>query len=271
MPTWELVLFAAGASMLGTLGGLGGAVILVPALIFGGLSAKEAAPLGLVSVVSASIAAAPLQLKGMNVNHRLGTTVELSASTGAVLGALVAGSLSNSLLVGILIGAATLGALANLRPHAAGRFSPADTSEPLGERIGTLAGVCKTDEGIVSYTPRRLTGGILVTSASGFIAGTTGVSGGFIKTAAATEIMGVPTKVAAATTTFSVAITAASALLVKVLQGNVNATQSAAVIVGALGGGALGALIQHRAPDAMIRKILSGLLLMVAVLLTTKL
>ena len=44
---------------IGTIGGLGGAIRLVPVLVLSGMEAKYAAPLGLVSVAAGSLAAAP--------------------------------------------------------------------------------------------------------------------------------------------------------------------------------------------------------------------
>ena len=65
---------------IGTLGGLGGAILLVPILVLSGMEAKFAAPLGLVSVAAGSLAAAPQQLRARVVNHRLGVATEIVAS-----------------------------------------------------------------------------------------------------------------------------------------------------------------------------------------------
>jgi uncharacterized membrane protein YfcA len=65
-------LMALVAAAIGASGGLGGAVILVPALVVAGLPASEAVPLGLVSVVAGSVAAGAQQLGERTANHRLG-------------------------------------------------------------------------------------------------------------------------------------------------------------------------------------------------------
>jgi uncharacterized membrane protein YfcA len=54
---------------------------------------------------------------------------------------------------------------------------------------------------------------------AGMVAGTAGASGGFIKTPVTSELMHVPTRVAAATTTSTIGITASAALAVFALQG----------------------------------------------------
>lgn len=79
---------------------------------------------------------------------------------------------------------------------------------------------------------------------AGLIAGTAGTSGGFVKTPATSELMHVPTKVAAATTTFTIGVTAASALAVFAVQGRIDTRASSAVIVGSLAGAVAGARLQ---------------------------
>jgi uncharacterized membrane protein YfcA len=60
--TLDYVGLAFAAASVGALGGLGGAVLLVPALVLTGTSALAAAPLGLVCVAAGSIAAGSQQL-----------------------------------------------------------------------------------------------------------------------------------------------------------------------------------------------------------------
>ncbi|HAP75747.1 MAG TPA: sulfite exporter TauE/SafE family protein, partial [Acidimicrobiaceae bacterium] len=49
---WGELVLAFVTSAVGALGGLGGAVLLVPALVLTGMSPRAAAPLGLVSVAA---------------------------------------------------------------------------------------------------------------------------------------------------------------------------------------------------------------------------
>jgi uncharacterized membrane protein YfcA len=107
-------------------------------------------------------------------------------------------------------------------------------------------------------------------SVAGFIAGTAGASGGFIKTPATSEVMGVPTKVAAATTTFTVGITSSAALVVFAAQGRIDASASALVIAGSLVGGQLGAGLQASLSPVTVRRTLSVLLVIVALVLVVQ-
>jgi uncharacterized protein len=259
------------AAAVGALGGLGGAVLLVPALVLTGMPASEAAPLGLLTVAAGSIAAAPRQLAERTVNHRLGITTELAASSGAVVGALVSGLVSDALLTYLLATVAFLAALAGgRRKGLRNPPDPACEASDVGERVGSLAGAYPLGDGVVPYRTRRLGASLGFMGGAGFIAGTAGVSGGFIKTPATTELMHVPMKVAASTTTFTVGITSSAALLVFALQGRIDVDASGLVVVGSLVGGQLGAALQSSLSPSRTRRVLSVVLAAVAVVLVVR-
>lgn len=259
------------AATVGVLGGLGGAVLLVPTLVVIGVSPAEAAPLGLVTVAAGSIAAAPRQLAERSVNHRIGLTTELASSSGAVVGAIAAGLVSDRVLTLSLAAVAVAAAFAGgRRTGLRNRPDPSLGADDVGERVGSLAGVYPLETGYVPYSGRRLPATMSLMGVSGVIAGVAGVSGGFIKTPALTEVMWIPTKVAAATTTFTVGITAATALSVFAVQGRIDASAATFVIAGSLVGGTIGAHVQGRLSPSTIRRVLSVLLVVVAVVLVSR-
>ncbi|MGD2059343.1 MAG: TSUP family transporter [Acidimicrobiia bacterium] len=263
-----LVGLAAATAGIGTLGGLGGAVILVPALVLAGWSPAVAAPLGLVSVAAGSVAAGARQLSERSVNHRIGVTTELAATTGAVAGALMADRFSDDFLVYLLASVALAAAfMGGRRKGLRNPPRPELGADDVGERVGSLAGAYPVHGGVASYETRRLPLGLALMSVAGLVAGTTGASGGFIKTPATSEIMHVPTKVAASTTTFTIGITASAALVVFALEGRLDAQQSAAVVFGSLAGGMLGAVVQSRLHPALVRRVLSVVLVIIAIVL----
>lgn len=267
--TWALVVLAAVTAGIGSLGGIGGAVLLVPALVLLGVDPVDAAPLGVLTVAAGSLAAAPRQLEEGLVHHRLGITLEVAASAGAIAGALLAEAVSAELLsraLGVVaIGAAIAGGrrsgMRNLPNSIFGE-------EPAGEWPGTLAGAYELDDGsMVPYQARRLPLGLGAMTGAGLVSGLAGVGGGFIKTPAMSEIMHVPVKVAAATSTFTVGITAATSLIVFAAQGRIDATAGAAAVVGGLGGGWAGAHVQGRIPPAKVRSVLSVVLVLIGLTL----
>ncbi len=223
----------------------------------------------MLTVASGSLAAAPQQLQEGLVHHRLGITLEIAASGGAILGALAADAISAVLLSRVLGVVAVVAALAGGRRK--GMRNPPDplfSEEPPGEWPGTLAGAYQLDDGaVVPYQARRLPLGLGAMGVAGLVSGLAGVGGGFIKTPAMSELMHVPVKVAAATSTFTVGITAATSLLVFAAQGRIDASAGAAVVVGGLAGGWVGAQVQGRVPPARVRAVLSVVPVAIGVML----
>jgi uncharacterized membrane protein YfcA len=105
---------------------------------------------------------------------------------------------------------------------------------------------------------------------AGLVSGLAGVGGGFIKTPTMSEVMHVPVKVAAATSTFTTGLTAATGLVVFAAQGRIDVVDGAAIVLGGLIGGTAGVAVQARLPPERIRAVLCVLLLAIgAVLLVT--
>jgi uncharacterized protein len=84
------------------------------------------------------------------------------------------------------------------------------------------------------------------------------------------ELMGVPVKVAAATSTFTVGITASAALIVFAGQGRIDYQAGAAVVVGGVVGGALGANVHDRLQPQQVRRTLIVLLFAIGIVLLVR-
>lgn len=264
-----LAALALGTATIGALGGIGGAVLLVPLLVLLGVEPEVAAPLGLLTVATGSLAAAPAQLNSGLVHQRLGVLIEVTASAGALVGALVAEQVPAEVLAVVLALTAIAAGVAGLRQR--GLRNPPQAlfvAEVPGEWPGTLGGAYRLDdEHVVPYRARRVPLGLGGMTLAGVLSGISGVGGGFIKTPLLSDVMRVPVKVAAATSTFSVGITASTALLVFAGQGRLDAEGGAAVVTGALFGGLLGARIQAPLPPAVARRIVATLLIVVGLVL----
>jgi uncharacterized membrane protein YfcA len=232
---------------------------------------SQAAPLGLVSVVTASSAAARRQMNEHTTNHRLGVVTETTSTAGAVAGAFAAGLISETMLTYVLAAVALLAALAGgKRKGLRWKPDPNVSREDVGEWVGTLNGAYALNSDVVPYFPKRIGAGLVAMGVSGIVTGISGIGGGFIKTPAKSELMHVPVKVSSSTTTFSIGITAAAALLVKAVQGEVNIELAAMVVLGSLIGGVLGSRIHSKLSPPAVRKFLSVLLLVVAVILVAR-
>lgn len=342
-----VVVLAALTALLGTLGGIGGAVVLVPVLVLLGVDPRIAAPLGILSVASGSLAAGPRQLRSGLVHHRLGVVLEIAASAGAIVGALLSGALPAALLARLLAVVAIASAFAGGRrkglrnpPHHLFAF------EPAGEWPGSLGGAYhltasagaggpgaevtsdtgtgtdtdpdaddladllrdddtdgsaapRDDHGapgprqngpddesttsdaealrgidpghiVVPYQARNVPLGMACMLVAGLVSGLSGVGGGFIKTPTMSEIMKVPVKVAAATSTFTVGVTASASLIIFAGQGRIDAEGGAAVVVGGVVGGTAGAWLSSRLQPTLIRMVLTVALAVVGLILLVR-
>lgn len=258
-------------STIGSIGGLGGAILLVPLLTLGDMSIAQAAPLGLVSVIAGSVAAGRRQTDDGIVNHRFGIVTELGATSGAIIGVLLAGSLSNTALTLVLAAVAFVAAVGGAwRRGMRWKPDPTLAASEVGERHGSLAGAYRLNGQVVPYAPTRITLGVVLMAASGVITGLAGVGGGFLKTPLSSEVMRLPAKVAAGTSTFTIGLTATTALLLMAIDGRVDASDAALVVLGALAGGTIGSGLQRRLSPQVVRRATSVVLVVIAVILVVR-
>ena len=256
---------AALGAAAGVAGGVGGAVLIVPLLLLVGFDATAAATVGLLSVATATAAAAPRQLTQRLANHRLAVTVELGASLGVVVGASLLTVLPEVWFRGVLAGAivAAVAAASFGRP-ARGLAAATLPVSAVGETPGSLAGAYALGAGAVPYRAQRVGLGMTCAVGVGLVSGVTGTSGGYLKTPLMREVMGVPIKVAAATTTFASGLTAIAGLAVLLPRGAVAPPVVAAAVAGASLGGLAGAALQARLPPRAARRVLTVLLVVIA-------
>lgn len=258
-------------STVGSIGGLGGAILLVPLLTLGDMSIAEAAPLGLVSVIAGSVAAGRRQTNDGVVNHRFGIVTELGATTGAIVGVLLAGTLSNTTLTIVLAAVAMLAAVGGAwRRGVRWKPDPALGAREVGERAGSLAGAYRLNDDVVPYAPTRMPLGVALMAVSGVVTGLAGVGGGFLKTPLSSEVMRLPAKVAAGTSTFTIGLTATTALLLMAIDGRVDVSDAALVVLGALAGGTIGSGLQRRMSPPVVRRATAFVLAVISVVLVLR-
>lgn len=272
MPSpWLLVLLGALTAFFGAVGGIGGATLLVPLLLAMGLDPLEAAPLGLIAVASTSLAASVRQLEDGLVHHRLGLTVESTAAVGTVAGALASTAVPQEWLARTLGLGALAGAVAILSRRGVRNLpDPTFVQDSPGEWPGTLGGTYHHGGASIPYSASRVPQALVVCLFAGAISGMAGVGGGFLKVPSMSEIMRVPIKVAAATSTFTLGISAAVGLLVFGGQGRIDAVAAAGTALGALAGATAGARTQSRLPATFARITTGSLLVVVAVVVLVR-
>jgi hypothetical protein len=237
---------AAGA--FGSLLGLGGGILIVPLLTLGfGLPLSQAVGVSLVCVIMTSSAAAGVYLERHVANLRLGMTLELFTAGGALVAASVAFLLDERLLsiafAGLLAYVAIV--MARAPRDDPGPETPAPPDDESAGPLDRLSG-----EG---YRVRNLGRGIVGSTGAGVASGLFGVGGGVIKVPLMNLVMGVPFRVATATSNLMIGITAASGAAIYLVRGEIDPYVAGPTAIGVFVGATVGARTASRVPLRYLR------------------
>jgi uncharacterized protein len=256
----------AAAGAFGSLLGLGGGILLVPLLTLGfGLSLPQAVGVSLVSVIMTSSAAAGVYLERHVANLRLGMTLELFTAIGALVGGSIAFLLDERLLsalFAVLLGYVAF-TMARARSVEPGLETPTaveiETSrEPsVASALDALSG-----EG---YRVRNLGRGVVGSTGAGLASALFGIGGGIIKVPLMHLSMGVPLRVATATSNLMIGITAAASAVIYLIRGEIDPYVAGPTAIGVFLGASLGSRLAHRIDLRYLRLLFVVVLLYTAV------
>jgi uncharacterized membrane protein YfcA len=266
-----LALTGVAAGGLGAMLGIGGGLLVIPVLVLGfGAPAHAAVATSLVAVVATSTATASVYVGRGLTNLRLAMTLELATTAGAIGGGVAAALLSERVLLGLFAGFSllTAGLLLSRRGADEAAEVRATPGPPRGaEARGRLGGVYQdeADGRLVEYRARRLPLGMAASAVAGAVSGLLGVGGRFLKVPAMALGMGVPIKVAAATSNFMIGVTAAASLAVYAQRGFLQPLLAAPVALGVAAGSLAGTAVAARAPAAVLARLLAAALAVAAV------
>ena len=284
------VLLAGGAAvgLFGSLLGLGGGILLVPLLTLGfGRPLREAVAISLVSVIVTSSAGAGVYLRKHVANLRLGMVLELFTACGALVGGLIAFALPVPVLEGLfalLLGYVGLNMLRRrpaLAPAAPAPpadevlVPPADVDPDPAEPAlpAAAAAVPPTFVQTLSgpgYTVVRMPFGVVGAVFAGIVSALLGVGGGIIKVPLMTLAMGVPLKVATATSNMMIGITATSSAVIYLLRDEINPYIAGPVALGVFVGASIGARVINRIDTRLLQNLFVAVLLVTAVQMAAK-
>ncbi len=258
-----VVLAGVVTGVLGALLGIGGGIFLIPVLVIGfALPMHEAVAASVITIIATSSTAAAVYVdKGIS-NIRLGMSLEVMTTIGAVLGGLTANYLPGDTLrkffaVFLLAMAALM--ISRLRKGASAHIAY-DPTAAISGRYFDEAERCE-----VRYSVRKLGASMAVSLLAGNISGLLGVGGGLIKVPVMHIISGVPMKAATATSNFMIGVTAVASAFIYFSHGNVNPLYTAAAVLGVLGGSMLGTRLGARIKSMWLMLLFVLLLLATAV------
>ena len=256
--------FAAG--FLGSLLGLGGGMIVVPALtLLLHIDIRLAIGASIISVIATSSGAAAAYVRDRLANLRVAMFLELGTTSGAISGAWIAGLLHQRwlyILFGSILG---YSAVAMLRGrHRAPRTHHQQSAFARRLRLGGSYFDDARDEE-VSYEPVRPMLGLVLMYIAGIVSGLLGIGSGALKVPAMDLAMELPIKVSTATSNFMIGVTAAASAGLYFSRGQIDPFVAAPVAIGVLGGAFTGSKTLGRISSRAVRTTFVIVLIIVSV------
>jgi uncharacterized membrane protein YfcA len=252
------------AGCLGALLGLGGGVFLVPFLnAWLGVDFKTAAAISLVTVIATSSAVSAGTTGRNLINLRLGMLLEVASAAGGVAAGITVAHLSDVTLErGFALVAASIAVLMisrlERRNIIVGR---AVDPGPLGGRFHDDESGCE-----VAYQVRRLPVALGVSFVAGNVSAAFGIGGGLLKVPVLTAWCGVPMRVAAATSSLMIGVTAVASVPIQYANGYVSPPLAAAAVLGVLIGSRGGLWFGGRLPAKWLKALMALVLIMVSII-----
>ncbi|HXR27776.1 MAG TPA: sulfite exporter TauE/SafE family protein, partial [Candidatus Baltobacteraceae bacterium] len=272
-PGADLALFGISvlAGIIGALAGVGGGILVIPALttIFG-VDIHLAIGASIVSIIATSSGAAVAYVRDRLTNLRVGMFLEVATSTGAVGGALAAAVVAPQLLYVLL--AAVLGLSVLQQVSRLGEELPPEVVPSRAAASLRLAS-SYPDQRLgreVPYAARRVGLGFVMMLVAGFLSGLLGIGSGVLKVLAMDGVMRLPMKVSTATSNFMIGVTAAASAGIYLGRGDVDARLAAPVALGVLAGALLGSRILVRLRNRQVRLIFVPIMVVVALQMLAK-
>ena len=263
----QFMLIAVLAGFLGSLVGLGGGIIITPALtILFGFDIKYAIGASIVAVIATSSGSAIAFVKDHVSNMRVGMLLEVFTTAGGVVGALMAGVFSSKLLY-IFFSLILLNSFYGMLKKT-GLITKLKKEEEKVEndkyankyKLNSTYYDKATGE-TVEYNVTNVPQGSLVMFGAGFASGLLGIGSGAFKVVALDTYMKLPIKVSTATSNFMMGVTATASALIYFFNGTINPAVAAPIAIGTLIGSRTGAKVMQRLDAKYIRYIFLPILL----------
>ena len=263
----QFMIIAVLAGFLGSLVGLGGGIIITPALtILFGIDIKYAIGASIVAVIATSSGSAIAFVKDHVSNMRVGMLLEIFTTAGGVVGALMAGVFSSKLLY-IFFSLILLNSFYGMLKKT-GLINKGKREEDKVEndkyadkyKLNSTYYDKATGE-TVKYNVTNVPQGSLVMFGAGFASGLLGIGSGAFKVVALDTYMKLPIKVSTATSNFMMGVTATASALIYFFNGTINPAIAAPIALGTLIGSRTGAKVMQRLDAKYIRYIFLPILL----------
>jgi uncharacterized protein len=262
----ELILFGVAVGAYGTMVGVGGGFLIVPALLLAFHATPQQAAGTSLTVVFLNAASGTLSYaRHRRVDYRAGLWFAGATVPGAIVGAHLSDKFSGptfNMAFGILL--LLLSIILFWRPQAEEEIAEALIEEAEASRWHVVQNI--TDAGGETFRYRYdLRIGITLSFVVGFFSSVLGIGGGVIHVPVLVHLLDFPTHMAIATSQFILAISALVGAVSHMALGHVMFGPAVLMGIGVIVGAQIGALIGRRLRGTIIVRLLSVALVAVGV------
>lgn len=250
---WEplgLFLVSVGAGAFGAMLGLGGGIILVPAMtLLFHVELTAAIAASLVSIVATSCVGVQTYLRAGLTNVNLGARLLIPMVLGAILGGVLGTRISEKMVAALFIILIFYVLFQMIRAAKPAKESVASTPAPSSSEI--------------PYHKRPIVYGVSILS--GIISALLGVGGGLIQVPLINGTLGYPLRAAIGTSGFLIGATAAISALIYLAEGAIIPDLVVPCVLGVMVGAKIGAVMGMRVPTRALRFIFAGVMIYTAI------
>jgi uncharacterized membrane protein YfcA len=254
------------AGVLGSLLGLGGGIIVIPALtLLLGIDIRYAIGASIVSVIATSSGAAAAYVRERITNLRVAMVLELATTLGALTGGLLAGVIGGRwlhIIFGLVMG---YSALIMFRRHRQLVWDPSRRT-PWADYLSLHSSYYEetTDQEVI-YRVGGTRIGLVLMYLAGIVSGLLGIGSGALKVPAMDLAMHLPIKVSTATSNFMIGVTAAASAGIYFARGDISPFVTAPVAAGVMIGATIGSRLLSQLKSRVIRATFVAILLYLSV------
>lgn len=262
---FEILLFLLSvfAGFLGAILGIGGGLIIVPALtLLLGVDIKYAIAASLISIIATSSGAAASFLRDHMTNLRVAVFLEIGTVFGAITGFLIATYIQSSMLYFLFGVFLIFSAVMMLRQR---EENISQNDHPVSAKLKFASHFPGPDKQPIHYKVEGVWLGLFLMYGAGILSALLGIGSGVLKVLAMDGAMKLPMKVSSATSNFMIGVTAVASASAYMLRGDVHPPIVVPVAIGIILGSWVGARTMMKMSSGSIRKIFIALLIIVSI------
>ena len=239
------------AGFLGAMTGLGGGVVIIPALcLLFKVDVHYALGASLISVIATSSGAAAAYVREGFSNIRIGMFLEVATTLGALLGAYLTAKVSGN-WIGVIFGLVLLYS-AWMSVQKLADVPKIGKPDPLALRLN-LRGSYPVSGGSQEYVAEHVPAAFGIMFGAGTLSGLLGIGSGSVKVLAMDQAMKLPFKVSTTTSNFMIGVTAAASAGIYLSHGYILPSLAMPVMLGVLVGSLIGSRVLAHAQVKTIR------------------